>query len=96
MCPRELVDHEVEANVGRHAGDGGEDAAVQGGQAAFGLVHVFQEGPHAGELFALGALQGGEGGGLDGEPRAHDVERVGEGDGGYAGEAAAEEALVGA
>ena len=33
---------------------------------------------------------------MDGEAGAHDVEGVCEGDGGYAGEAAAEEALVGA
>jgi hypothetical protein len=96
LSPREFVDHEVEADVGRHAGDGGEDAAVEGGEAAFGRVHVFEEGPHAGEFFAAGALEGREGGGLDGEARAHDVERVGEGDGGYACETAAEEALVGA
>lgn len=96
MSSGEFVDHEVEADVGGHAGDGGEDAAVEGRQAAFGLVHVCKEGPHAGEFFAAGALEGREGGGLDGEAGAYDVERVGEGDGGYAGEAAAEEALVGA
>ena len=40
-------------------------------------------------------LERGEGGRLDGEARAHNVERVGEGDGGDAGKATADEAAYG-
>jgi hypothetical protein len=47
LCSRYLVDHEVEADVGRHACYGGDNATVQRRKSAFRLVHVDQKWPHA-------------------------------------------------
>lgn len=85
-----LVDHEVQADVRRDARDGGDYAAVEREDAAFGLVHGYHRLPHAGKLFGdVFHTELLKGGGLDGEARADDVERVGDGDGGDAGEGSA-------
>lgn len=87
-----LVHHEVEAHVGRDTGHRGHNAPVQRKEAALGPVHIAHSGPHARQLVARALLQTLEARALDRQSRAHNVERVCEGDGGDAGEATAGQA----
>nr|POE48005.1 hypothetical protein CFP56_01333 [Quercus suber] len=69
-----FVDHEVEPDVGRDAGDRGDDAAVEREDAAFRLVHGRHGLPHARELAPRRSLEIGERCALDTEARADDIE----------------------
>lgn len=78
-----LVDGEVDADVGGDAHGGGDDAAIKPVDTAFSAVDLGHDGTHAGGLdagFGVVLSEVGNGSGLDGEARAHNVERVGSND----------------
>lgn len=82
-----LVHHEVEAHVRRDTGHRGDNAPVQRHKPTLGLVHVAHGGPHARQLVAAALFEILEAGAVNRQARAHNVERVCEGDGGDAGKA---------
>lgn len=82
---------DISTYVWRNARHRRDNAPIQRLDASLRPVHGAHGLPHAGELGRLGA-ELRERRRLDREARAHDVERVREGDGGDAGDPAAEQA----